>query len=117
MPEQFLMRYDFELLWALRDTLIRYRKIARNTKNIIAHSVIDELVLYIIIEKSRFLMEDIESDIDLDDENDEYIGWDEWIFEIFDDMDIVTFLYTDSYLLTPNDSYHFDNWLKQQFYT
>ena len=132
MPEQFLVRYDYEFMWALRNTLIRLRKTARVTKNLIAHCVIDELVLYLIIEGSRFLMEDMEFDCDTGsnevDENDEdedededegedrLTGWDEWAFDIFDDMDVVTYLYSDLCILDPSDTYHFDNWFEQQFY-
>jgi len=138
MPEQFLMRYDYEFMWALRNTLIRLRKTARYSDNLIAHRVIDELVLYLILEESRFMMEEMEFDcktgnIEVDD-NDEYdyacddedendyededrfAGWDDWAFRIFDDMEVVTYLYSDLFILGPGDTYHFDNWFEQQFY-
>jgi hypothetical protein len=41
---------------------------------------------------------------------------DRWAFELFDDMDIVTCLFSNRYLLEEN-IYHFDNWAKYQFYT
>ena len=138
LPEQYLMRYDYEFMLALRKTLVRYRKTAHYAKQIIAHSVIEELVLYLIVEESRFLMEEMDFDIntnvdsvdnDYEDEDkgedeyeveytdeDYYAHWDEWAFDIFDDMDVVTWLYTDIFELTPGDTYHFDNWFKQQFY-
>ena len=138
MPEQFLVRYDYEFMWALRNTLIRFRKTARFTENLIAHSVIDELVLYLIMEESRVLMEEMEFDcytgnneVDENDEDDDaydyedvdeyededrFTGWYEWAFDIFDDMDVVTYLYSDLDILDPSDTYHFDNWFKQQFY-
>ena len=64
-------------------------------------------MMYLIVEESRFLMES--SDLSLQD------GWDEWVFDLFDDADIETFLYSD-YYLTEDDSYHFKHWMKEQFY-
>jgi len=116
MPEQFLVRYDYEFMIALRQTLIRFRDIAPSANKIIAHRVIDELVLYLIQEESQFFIEQIELDIGTNAE-DKYIAWSQWAFKIFENMDIENFLYSDLYLLQPNDMYHFDNWFKQQFYT
>ena len=115
MPEQFLVRYDYEFMFALRQTLIWFRKNAPHTKNIIAHRVIDELVLYLIEEESESFIEEMESNFDTDAEDD-FTDWRGWAFDIFDDMDIVTYLYSDLNPLPPNHTYHFDNWFKQQFY-
>ena len=95
MPQQFLVRYDYEFLWAMRQTLIKYRTRAPNTSDMLAHSVLDELVLYLVMEESRDLMEEMKFDSDPDYDEDEYFSWSEWAFDIFDDMDIVTLLYAD----------------------
>lgn len=116
MPQQFLTRYDYEFMWVLRQALIRYRKIAPHTNKMVAHSVLDELVLYLIMEESRFLMEEIQLNYESDDDKDEFFHWDEWVHDICDDMDLVTFLYSDLFLLSPEDAYHFENWQKQQFF-
>ena len=73
----------------------------------IAHSVLDELTLYIIVEESRLLLEDDDA---LDDD------WTEWIFDVFDDMDLITFLFSNRYL-TDEHMYHFCHWTENQFYT
>jgi len=122
LPEQFLMRYDYEFMLAFRQTVINFRKTARYTECIKAHSVIEELVLYLIVEESRFLMEEIDLDAVYendeiecggeDEEENQYEYWDGWAFDIFDDMDVVTFLYSDIFTLTSSDGYHFDNWFK-----
>ena len=114
LPSQFLMRYDYEFLYVLRDTVTRFRLQASAGIPIKAHSVIEELVLYLIVEESQFIMESIEPDMENDDV-DTYDNWDEWIFDIFDDMDLITFLYSDRYL-TNDDMYHFNHWLERQFY-
>lgn len=106
-PPQFLMRYDYDFLYILLSTVTHLRAIAHMASEIIAHSVIEELALYLIVEESRFLMESA----DIEDDG----GWDEWIFDIFDDMDLITFLYSDIYL-SNEDTYHFDHWLERQFY-
>lgn len=114
LPSQFLMRYDYDFLYILRITVTQFQVQAHNGSPIIAHSVIEELALYLIVEESRFLMESMEFDEEQDD-LDDYDSWDEWIYDIFDDMDLITFLYSDIYL-TDGDSYHFDHWLERQFY-
>ena len=116
MPEQFLMRYDYEFMWALRITLIRFRKISHLKNALLAHSVIEELVLYLIMEKSRALIEEMRSYSATDKDEDKYKRWDEWVYDIFDDMDLITYLYSDMVILTPDDTYHFDHSFKQQFY-
>ena len=115
MPEQFLVRYDYEFMFAMRQTLIHFRKIAHCSDNLIAHRVIDELVLYLIMEESEGMMEEMEFDFDTDAEED-FADWKSWAFDIFDDMDIVSYLYSDLDSLPPDDTYHFDNWFKQQFF-
>lgn len=114
LPPQFLMRYDYDFLYILRTTVTQFRLQAPMGSPIIAHSVIEELVLYLIMEESQFLMESIVLEEEQDD-IDDYDSWDEWVFDIFDDMDLITFLYSDIYL---NDGhpYHFDCWLERQFY-
>ena len=107
LPEQFLMNYDYEFLYALRAELILLREIARSGRKIIAHSVLDELILCIIADESEYL---IENEIDLNVNQD----WKEWIYDIFGDGD-VDILYSTSFI--PNDDcYHFSHWFEQQFY-
>lgn len=107
LPRQFCMEYNYEFLYALYATIVHFRKMAHYGTELIAHSVLEELMMYLIVEESRFLMES--SDLPLQD------GWDEWVFDLFDDADIETFLYSD-YYLTEDDSYHFKHWMKEQFY-
>jgi transcriptional regulator with XRE-family HTH domain len=114
LPPQFLMRYDYEFLYVLRKTIERFRAQASAGSQIIAHSVLEELALYLIVEESRFLMESVELDAENDD-IEAYEDWDEWIYAIFDDADLLTFLYSNWYL-TKSDVYHYDRWLEEQFY-
>ncbi len=107
LPPQFLMRYDYDFLYIMRCTILRLRAIAHAGNEIIAHSVIEELALYLIVEESEFLMESAE----IEDNDD----WKDWIFNIFDDMDIITFLYSDFFVERDN-IYHFNHWYEQQFY-
>ena len=118
MPKQFLMRYDYEFMYALRQTLIMFREKAPFGKEIAAHRVIDELVLYLIMEESEFLMEDMDLDSEADDEDEEEYSsdWRSWAFDVFDDMDIVSYLYSEEEKLDPYHTYHFDNWFEKQFY-
>lgn len=114
LPPQFMMRYDYDFLYYLKNTLVRYRVQAANKELFLAHSVIDELTLYLIMEESRFLMEGLLPHLQQTDESACY-SWDSWAFDLFDDMDIVTFLYSDFYL-EKDHPYHFDHWKEPQFY-
>ena len=51
----------------------------------------------------------------LPEQTEEFVGWDSWAFDLFDDMDVVTFLYSDHYL-TEYSPYHFSHWLNPQFF-
>lgn len=114
LPEQFLMQYDYEFLYCLKTNVVKLREIAHYGFSIVAHSVMEELVLYLFVEESKFLMECMVPDM-------KAYGiegletWQEWIFDLFEDMDIITFLYSGRYL-TCNNSYHFDHWTEEQFY-
>lgn len=106
MPPQFLMEYDYNFLYILRSKVINLRELAHMGGQIIAHSVLDELTLYLIVEESKGMLE---SDGRLDDD------WAEWIFDVFNDMDLITFLYSDQYL-SDSHPYHFSRWAEDQFY-
>lgn len=114
LPAQFLMRYDYDFLYIMYQTIMQFRTYASLGSPIIAHSVMEELVLYLIMEASGFLMESIELDMKEHDE-DTWGDWHDWVFDIFDDMDLLTFLYSDQYL-EKADPYHFEHWLDRQFY-
>lgn len=114
LPPQFMMRYDYDFLYILRATVLEFRLQASHGTEIVAHRVIDELVLYLIVEEARFLMESAEVEVENDDQED-YENWDEWISEIFGDMDLTLFLYSNQYLESSNP-YHFEHWLEKQFY-
>lgn len=114
LPAQFLMRYDYEFLYQLKVKVKQLREIARHNKHFFAHSVIQEMLIYLFVEESGFLMECMAPEM-------EACGisgldmWDEWAFDLFEDMDVVTCLYADDYL-TPDHIYHFDHWAEYQFH-
>ena len=65
--------------------------------------------------ESEFLMENSIIPNIPPEQDEEFYGWDSWAFDLFDDMDAVTFLYSDHYL-TEDSPYHFSHWLEPQFY-
>lgn len=114
LPSQFLMRYDYEFLYCLRAEVRKLRRIANGNVPLAAHSVLQELALYLIIEEAEFLMECMSQDMEeygIEDVD----TWKDWIFDFFGDMDIVTFLYSD-WFLTCDDTYHYEHWMEEQFY-
>lgn len=115
LPEQFLTRYDYEFLYQLKTTVIHLRKIAATGRPIVAHTVLEELAIYLFMEEAEFLMDCMYNE--MDEAGIEGLDMIEnWAFELFDDDDIVICLFSDSYL-TDDNIYHFDNWSKYQFYT
>ncbi len=108
LPPQFLMRYDYDFMYMLKLTVKHLRALAGSDGPMVAHSVLEELAMYLIVEESRFLEENLTFEDDGED-------WDDWVFEMFDDMDIITFLYSDIYS-SEGDTYHFARWMERQFY-
>ena len=115
LPPQFLIQYDYNFLYQMKCTLIHLRMNAKHGASIIAHSVIDELIIYLCNEEAKTMFEISSAEDRINDEYD-FDDSSEWIFDMFDDMDIITFLYSDIYLDKSNP-YHFTHWFEQQFYT
>ena len=107
LPQQFYVRYDYEFLYALYITIYKLRQQAKMNLEIVTHSVLEELAIYLMVQESEILM-DI-SDLQLDG------NWQDWVFDLFGDMDIVTCLYSNIYL-TEDNIYHFDHWMDNQFW-
>lgn len=112
LPRQFLMRYDYDFLYVLRGTVKYLRSRIRNGRPLVAHSVLEELALYLVVEESRIIVEELDLDALSSEQKN---AWGRWIFDIFDDMDVVTFLYS-GMCVTSAETYHFDHWLENQFY-
>lgn len=114
LPEQFLMKYDYEFLYCLKTCIIKMKRASEYNVAIVAHSVIQELALYLIVEAAEFLMETMSNEMEEYGIKNVDI-WKCWIFDLFDDMDIVTYLYSNNYL-TSDHIYHFEHWMEEQFY-
>lgn len=110
LPEQFVTRYDYEFIFALLCVVENYRKQARYVRGFTAHTVLEELALYLIIEESRTSLEEW-----CPNEADEEDGWDEWVSDARDDEDLEWSLFSGRFV-SPGEVYHFDNWLTPQFF-
>lgn len=113
LPPQFLMQYDYDFLYQMKCTLLGLRWIAGNGLPVIAHSVMEELLIYLCNEEAQAMLELSEGMEDAGESGDAYLG--DWVFDLFDDEDIITFLYSDQYL-TEEHPFHFSHWNDQQFY-
>ena len=113
LPEQFLMYYDFDFLYQMKCTLDNMRSRAHHSVSMTAHSVMEEVIIYLCSEEATVLMELGANDGGF--EKEELNSSSEWMFDLFGDMDIITYLYSDMYL-TSEHSYHFSHWFDQQFY-
>ena len=112
LPEQFLMYYDYDFLYRLKCSLREMRMRAKNNLPMTAHSVMEELLIYLCSEEAFALIELNDGFYGIEDGN----AADEWIFDLFGDMDIISSLYSNEYL-DPDHPYHFSHWSEQQFYT
>lgn len=114
LPEQFLMQYDYEFLYRMKCSLCQMRMRAKSNLPMTAHSVMEELIIYLCSEEAAALIE--LSDGICEDENGNVVDSKEWVFDLFGDMDIISFLYSDIYL-DSDHPYHFSHWADKQFYT
>lgn len=108
LPEQFLMYYDYNFLYQLKCTVCELRARAKCGASMEAHNVLEELAFYLCSKESAALIE-------LTEEDEESRYTEDWVFDLFGDMDIITYLYSDMYLET-DDTYHFCHWNDRQFY-
>ena len=114
LPPQFLTKYNYEFFYHMKCTLLQLRQKARNGKSMTAHSVFEELILYLCDQKAKAFLElSVGTDELLEEGAAE--GMEDWVFELFADRDIVTFLYSDCYL-QEEDAYHFAHWNDRQFF-
>lgn len=114
LPPQFLMQYDYAFLYQMKCTLTRLRMNAKMGVPITAHSVLEELLIYLCNEEAKAFVE-ICGGADEIGDNEEFYDSEDWVFDMFDNMDIITFLYSDWYL-NEEDAFHFTHWNDQQFY-
>lgn len=109
LPPQFLMQYNYDFLYHMECSLLQLRKIAGAGGSIVAHSVMDELIIYLCNEEAMAMLELSVAD------HPELDVYDDWVFDLFGDMDIITFLYSNQYL-DEDVTYHFVHWNERQFY-
>ncbi|MDO4536791.1 MAG: helix-turn-helix transcriptional regulator [Coriobacteriales bacterium] len=112
LPEQFLTRYDYEFVFALRHSIKRLRKIAKNGCQIHPHSVMDEIALFLITSEAEAFFESFDILQDYVSECPEGL-----LAELCGDDDVVIMLYEGWFLVQPGGTYHFDRWNEEQFYT
>lgn len=103
MPAQFLMRYEYEFLYAMKSKLKNLCAWVKNG-NMRIHSVLEEILLYLVMEEAEILMDSMNPTED----------WREWIYDICGDADMEMLLYEEQYV-TGDNIYHFDYWLEEQF--
>ena len=114
LPEQFLMYYDYEFLYQMKCSLRQIRMCTKNDSSMVAHSVMEELLIY-LCNKEGLLFIEVSGGI-YDEENDCNNYSEDWVFDLFDDIDIISNLYSNTYLNSEHP-YHFSHWSEQQFYT
>ena len=113
LPPQFLTDYDYDFVYHLKCALQLLRHRAKNSKQFLAHSVMEELLIYLSAEEAAVLAGLMEESKDSDKDDTE--SYKEWVFDLFDDADILTMLYSSIYLTTEN-IYHIDHWFEPKFH-
>lgn len=114
LPPQFVTKYDYEFLYHMKCVLLQLRRRAKHGAPMTAHSILDELIIFLCNEEAQAFVEVGAGADDLIDI--EYPDYPEnWVFDMFDDMDIITFLYSEEYL-AENHPFHFKYWSEQKFF-
>jgi transcriptional regulator with XRE-family HTH domain len=114
LPPQFLTRYDYDFMYHMKCVLLTLRRRAKREKTMVAHSVLEELIIYLCSEEAQVFLEISAGADDLLD-YDHPDNEEDWVFDMFDDEDIITFLYSDKYL-AEGHPFHFEHWGDRQFY-
>lgn len=110
LPDQFLMEYNYDFLFKMKCKIHQMRGAAKLGVPMIAHSVLEELIIYLCNEEANALIE-LYDGIEGIKGN----ATDAWVFDLFEDMDVVTFLYSDTYV-SEDHPYHFLHWSEDQFF-
>lgn len=113
LPKQFLTRYDYEFLYQLKSTVVFMRRIAHANGGLQVHTVLDEIVLELIVESAEFLMDSMVDEFD-EAGIEDFDCWKEWVYDLAEDMDVVTFLYS-GMCVSESNIYHFNHWTEEQF--
>lgn len=108
LPPQFLMEYNYEFLYMLRNKLTYLRALARGGRDMRARCVLEEILFLLIANESEIL---IETDQHLQAGED----WKNWVFDLLEDEDVITYLYSNDYLSQDHD-YHLSHWLDEICY-
>ncbi len=88
LPPQFLTKYDYDFLFHMKCNLMIMRQRAKSGVPLIAHSVLDELIIHLCNEEALGFIEITEAEMKVEDQ-DGYAEED-WEYDLFGDMDIVT---------------------------
>ena len=110
LPEQFLVFYDYDFLYRLKCALTEMTKKAQAGEIMTANSVLQELVLFLCCREAATFMKLSTHTEGMEDETEE-----DWLYELFGDMDLITFLYSGQYL-HPDHPFHFAHWDDVQFH-
>jgi transcriptional regulator with XRE-family HTH domain len=114
LPPQFLMRYDYDFIYHMKCVLLQLRQEAKYGTPMTAHSILEELIIYLCNEEAQAFIE-VSAGADDFIDNENLDNSENWVFDMFDDMDIITFLYSNWYL-AEDHPFHFAHWSDQQFY-
>lgn len=111
LPQRYLTRYNYEFIYELNLSLVNLIEKAKSDIYFVANKPIEEILLILIADEAELLMEDYIKNTTTDNNYDNT-----WVYDIFDDMDAYTFLYSD--ILSPEATdYDFKNWFNEAFFT
>ena len=86
------------------------RRRAKNGLPMTAHSVMEELLIYLCNEEASALIE-LSGGLCVMEDGD-VADFGDWVFDLFGDMDIISSLYSNVYL-DSDHPYHFSHWSEQ----
>ena len=113
LPPQFAQQYDAAFLTRMEAELLLLRERARSGDSMVAHSVMEELLLYLCVGETISYLESTGENVVCNGKK--ITPSYDWLADLFDDMDIVMCLYSD-FTLPEDNIYHFSHWDDKVFY-
>lgn len=133
LPNQFLMKYDYDFLFRLNRIIERKMAYVEDLGRRDAHRVIDEIIFRAVNNIANSSIDDLlkeqpelkaifcpecDDEEEMETEEDECvpISYYDWVYDtMFDDAD-VDMLFIEGFYFTEDDNYHFSHWFEDQFW-
>ena len=101
----------------LPNETLAFREVVKHKQGVCIIPVLNDEIIFVKQYRSGAEKVLLELPAGIVDENeDAYLDYDEWVYDLFGDADIITFLYDEAIYVDNENVYHFSHWFDKQFY-